>query len=519
MWPPPAAQTSSTSGPLTSNQGILLRARAGRRLVERDAHGRRGEEAVARAGGEVGRAGAAGLVGVDPERRAARGLHLGHRGLDEERGVGALAGEGLVDEAVAVVVLPVAELGPGLAAVLHGAALRGIGPVADQGAEGAADAVARRGLAQVARAGIAEVEDVLVGGAVAVVVERVADLGRGGAGGVADGGVVEAALPQAGLAGDLHAPRGALARRRAGADAADLGRRGREHALVDLAVAVVVDAVARLGRRDEDARVLARVVGGDGEVVVARLAALEGAGAGDAAPIGVDRAGEAVVAARATVVHVGRGARLVGELTVAVRVDVAPVAGRGRADGAVADDAAPWQALAPALHADTAPGGGGIGALQGPTLSAGGRPPAESMTPSQSSSCPLQVSTPGLTAPRQTRAPPWHWKTPKVQGKLLLAPQDPPTLVGLSSTTPSQSSSFPLQVSCCRLGTSTAAPSQTIWPPRQALVPACFGSAHSPSRPPKQVTSMRDRRRDRRRCRSCRRSRCRCRRRSPRRRS
>src|SRR5262245_38081689 len=105
------------------------------------------------------------------------------------------------------------------------------------------------------------------------------------------------------------------------------------------------------------------------------------------------------------------------------------------------------QAKVPATHGCVAPDGFGFGTMQGPTASAGGRAPVLSMFPSQSSSWPLQVSGFGSTAPTQTSVPFWHTLAPNEQGKMLLTPQLPPTSVGLSSTTPSQSSSFPLQVS------------------------------------------------------------------------
>ena len=68
-----------------------------------------------------------------------------------------------------------------------------------------------------------------------------------------------------------------------------------------------------------------------------------------------------------------------------------------------------------------------------------------SIMPSQSSSSPLQVSGRDRSAPTQTSAPFWHCSVPNEQGKMLLMPQALPTSVGLSSTTPSQSSSLPLQ--------------------------------------------------------------------------
>ena len=68
--------------------------------------------------------------------------------------------------------------------------------------------------------------------------------------------------------------------------------------------------------------------------------ALARARSGDAAPVGVDGAGEAAVAARAAVVDVGHQVGLVGEDAVAVRVDLAAVLRRGGASRADALDRA-----------------------------------------------------------------------------------------------------------------------------------------------------------------------------------
>src|SRR5262249_45318186 len=155
----------------------------------------------------------------------------------------------------------------------------GVRPVAHVRAHDAAGAVARRRLAVVAGAWLADVGHVLVGQAVAVVVEPVALLDRHRAVRAADVGG-GGALPRAVRAGDVDAAR-ALRAHRGRADPADLDRRRRDDVLVDLAVAVVVNAVARLLGLDEDAGVLALVVLGHVEIPPADLAALEHAGARD----------------------------------------------------------------------------------------------------------------------------------------------------------------------------------------------------------------------------------------------
>src|SRR5262245_12905540 len=86
---------------------------------------------------------------------------------------------------------------------------------------------------------------------------------------------------------------------------------------------------------------------------------------------------------------------------------------------------------------------------------------------------PLHVSILGLTAPTQTLAPPWHWKEPNEQGKVLLVPHAAPTSVGLSSTTPLQLSSLLLQSSGCGF----TAPTQVSTPPRHWNAP----NLHSPT--------------------------------------
>src|SRR5262249_47237494 len=131
---------------------------------------------------------------------------------------------------------------------------RCVGPVANVGAGRAADAL-RSGRAVVARARLALVRHVLVDEAVAVVVEVVADLGRRRARGIAHARG-ERALPTVqATARDLNAAgaRLALGRVRRRAHAANLNRRGHDEVLVDLPVAVVVLAVARLLRRNERA--------------------------------------------------------------------------------------------------------------------------------------------------------------------------------------------------------------------------------------------------------------------------
>src|SRR5690349_7679211 len=99
------------------------------------------------------------------------------------------------------------------------------------------------------------------------------------------------------------------------------------------------------------------------------------------------------------------------------------------------------------MQGDVEPMGGGGGTLQGPTESAGGLPFALSIIPSQSLSSPSQVSTFGSIWPTQTSVPFWHCCAPYAHGKTLLMPQDFPASVGLSSTTPSQSSSLLLHSS------------------------------------------------------------------------
>mgnify|MGYP001016401001 CR=1 FL=1 len=128
----------------------------------------------------------------------------------------------------------------------------------------------------------------------------------------------------------------------------------------------------------------------------------------------------------------------------------------------------PWQTMAPltqasvpAEQAEVEPGGAGGGTLHGPIALAGGMLVAtvKSIWPSQLSSMPLQVSTPGSMLPWQTMLPPApQTVVPSVQGKMLLVPQATPTLVGLSSMTPSQSSSRLLQSSGSWPGTFTLAP-------------------------------------------------------------
>ena len=139
-------------------------------------------------------------------------------GLDEVGGVRALVVERLVDRAVAVVVDAVAQLGAaarqGGAVRLHRAAHGRVRAVADVGARRAAGAVAGRGQAVVARARLAVVGDVLVDEAVAVVVERVADLGRPPAQVGLHTPGREGALPRAGRARDRRRRGGALGRRR-----------------------------------------------------------------------------------------------------------------------------------------------------------------------------------------------------------------------------------------------------------------------------------------------------------------
>src|SRR5262249_15118637 len=115
----------------------------------------------------------------------------------------------------------------------------------------------------------------------------------------------------------------ALGRRRRRAHAADRHRRWRGDVLVDLPVAVVVDAVAALLGGDEDAGVLALLIVVQIEVAV--LAPEEDTAPRVAPPVRVDGAGQAVVAAHAAVGDVGQEVRLVREEAVAVGVDPAGV--------------------------------------------------------------------------------------------------------------------------------------------------------------------------------------------------
>src|SRR5690606_18598307 len=137
------------------------------------------------------------------------------------------------------------------------------------------------------------VRNVLVDAAVAVVVERVADLGRALTGRRAHVRR-EGALPAPADALHRHAA-GALRRGRRGRDAAHLLRRGRGEVVVDGAVAVVVEPVADLAARDRAGAVFTLLV--VVEVVEARIATPESAGAALAGPLRVHRAGVAIVAA------------------------------------------------------------------------------------------------------------------------------------------------------------------------------------------------------------------------------
>src|SRR5262245_12315326 len=97
-------------------------------------------------------------------------------------------------------------------------------------------------------------------------------------------------------------------------------------------------------------------------------------------------------------------------------------------------------------------------------------------TPLQSSSRPLQRSTLGPISPAHCRLPPTQIVWPSVHWPVLFEPHGIPTSVGLSSTTPLQSSSRPLHVS----GPPLLPPWQTRAPPTQCSVPG----VHTPSEPP-----------------------------------
>src|ERR1041385_5308022 len=129
----------------------------------------------------------------------------------------------------------------------------------------------------------------------------------------------------------------------------------------------------------------------------------------------------------------------------------------------------PTHCMVPAMHLVTPP-------LQWPLPAAphGSPPPAplSPTPPSQSSSMPLQVS--GVAPP-----PPVHTSVPAAQGNRLVrhAPIELPhtwlASIGLSSTTPLQSSSRPLQ----RSGVGPTSPAHCRLPPTQIVWP----SRHSPT--------------------------------------
>jgi hypothetical protein len=331
-------------------------------------------------------------------------LRRGRRcGPGRVEGVGLGPEARLVDLAVAVVVEPVAHLVAGLlveggvtggdaALELHRGVALGVELVGGAGVDADVAALAVGGLAVVAGAGRAEggagLElEILVDGAVAVVVDAVAEVLRAGARGrvtavaAASG---EGADELAALALDVDAAGvgvGLEAAARvggvaAGVHAAGLRGRGGDDAvgllgaldLVDVAVAVVVDAVAQLFLGEEGAGGLAGV--GVAVAVDEALLALGGgvvielALAVDADRVGVVVVGVAVVAALATVDRVGL---LVGgelEDAVAVGVLVALVGG-GRLDRA---DALEGGVLADGLAGLAGVGGVGRGLVAGGAL-------------------------------------------------------------------------------------------------------------------------------------------------------
>jgi hypothetical protein len=94
---------------------------------------------------------------------------------------------------------------------------------------------------------------------------------------------------------------------------------------------------------------------------------------------------------------------------------------------------------------------------------------AASVWPLQSLSIPSQISVLGPRYPSQTRPPFTQMNVPALQapivGELGLGLQVPPVPLGLSSMTPSQSSSMPLQVSAV---------------PVASQAPKTGGGTHSP---------------------------------------
>lgn len=174
-----------------------------------------------------------------------------------------------------------------------------------------------------------EVGDVFVELPVTIVVEHVADfvVGRTSA---RTNTCRERALPTARDARDGDAG-GALGSGCNRAGTTNLRRRRSRNHLVNLTVAVVVDAVTRLGGTQERASVFARIVAI--EVVITILATLEGAHAHVARPNGVNGVVVAVVAARAAVCHVRLEVRLSGQRTVAIRIDAARIDRAGWSNG------------------------------------------------------------------------------------------------------------------------------------------------------------------------------------------
>ena len=288
-----------------------------------------------------------------------------------------------VGAAVAVIVEAIADLGPSgtsNSGALGGAG--GAGCAADLHATAEADALARAA----DRATVAP-EGAIVHGAITVVVEAVADLGASSAG--RHGADRRAGLVR-GVA-DLHT--GALADARA--TLADVAAVGPEGAVIDGTVAVVVDAIAGLGLRRlvGDTGVGARDAGGEalradaGSAGVAgdaaaRVAIVDGAVAvvveaiaelggerehlADAAREAADRAGlnagaaDAHARGRGHAVVAGAGDRSAGRIFVGAAVAV------------VVEAIAALEARRPQRLADNAAGGADGGSLRADALLTGG---------------------------------------------------------------------------------------------------------------------------------------------------